>query len=78
MICTKCGKPIEQANGYCRTKKGFHHFACGVANLPDQPSTATEILRRIGIQLKVEAPSIEELEGKIISRIRENMERLKP
>lgn len=35
MICTKCNEPIEEKMGYCRTKKGAHHFRCGVENRSD-------------------------------------------
>lgn len=32
MNCTKCGEQIQQTSGYFRTRKGPHHFKCGVAN----------------------------------------------
>lgn len=34
MICTKCGESITKS-GYFRTKRGVHHFECGVRNMPD-------------------------------------------
>jgi hypothetical protein len=37
MKCTKCNEPIEEKSGYFRTKRGAHHFKCGLANLADQP-----------------------------------------
>lgn len=39
MICTKCNEPITDKRGYCRTKNGFHHFQCGVANKPNKRFT---------------------------------------
>lgn len=36
MICTKCNEPINEKSGYFRTRRVFHHFRCGVANLPDK------------------------------------------
>lgn len=36
MICTRCGEKITPfKGGYFKTKKGFHHFKCGINNLPD-------------------------------------------
>jgi len=32
MNCTKCGELIAEKRGYFRTKRGYHHFKCGIAN----------------------------------------------
>ena len=47
MICTKCNEPIEEKSGYFRTRRGFHHFKCGIANLTDVISTPNQIIEQM-------------------------------
>lgn len=49
--CTKCFKPIEKGQPYCKTRKGWHHFKCSILSDPPQPQPAGT---------KIQVPSIGE------------------
>ena len=61
MICTKCGMLIEsKKGGYFRTKRGSHHFECGIKNIPDlkpdwtpgiPPEPGTYAVRTVGAKM---------------------------
>jgi hypothetical protein len=47
MICTKCGQEIDQKSGYFRTKKGAHHYKCGLSNAKDKVILSGDLIEKM-------------------------------
>lgn len=76
VICTKCNEPITQKKGYFKTKRGYHHFHCGIENSRDQRRLSSDNIEALIEAYENRGPAVTKFEAMsgIVEMVREVLE----